>query len=312
MPDRVAIVRHTNVRPGAEEDYALWRGRLLSAIHETAGFENLEVHPPHGSQSDWVTVERFESLESAQTWLASDRRLDLVAEVEHLTEGPDTVTLLSDDSPRPEAGVTAVITNRVRPGCQDEFRQWQRRIQAAQARYPGYIGVTVQPPIAEVNPDWVTLLRFDTEDHLRAWLGSADCARLHEESLPLMEHADYRVTGASFRNWLPAAEQAAEPPLWKVNAVVLLVLYPVVVLTLVFINPLIAGLGLAPVTFIDNVIGVAATGFLLVPWAARALTRWLAPPAADATRITWWGTAGMLVAYAVLIVLMTLVATHFS
>ncbi len=308
----VAIVRHTSVRPGAEEEYALWRGRLLSVIHACPGFENLEVHPPHGSQRDWVTVERFSDLEAARGWLESPPRLALVADVESMVEGPDTVTLLSDDASRPDSGVTAVITNRVRDGEESAFRAWQHRIQGTQARYQGYLGVTVQPPIPGVSEDWVTLLRFDTGEHLRAWLQSDDCARLTAESQSLMEHADYRVAGASFRNWLPEAERVTEPPLWKVNAIVLLVLYPVVVLTLVFVNPLIADLGLAPVTFIDNVIGVAATGFLLVPWAARLLSRWLSPEGPHARRITVWGTVGILGAYAILIAAMTWVATRFS
>lgn len=308
----VAIVRHTNVRSGSEEGYALWRGRLLSAIHDSPGFETLEVHPPHGAQRDWVTIERFADLASARTWLGSERRLRLVDDVEPLVEGPDSVTLLSGEGDRPTAGVTAVITNSVKDGRAVEFRSWQQRIQATQARYPGYLGVTVQPPIPGVSREWVTLLRFDTGDNLRAWLESDDCARLTRESEELLEHADYRVAGASFRNWLPESERAAEPPLWKVNAIVLLVLYPVVVLTLVFVNPLIVDWGLAPVTFVDNVIGVAATGFLLVPWAAGLLSRWLTPQGPRARQVTVWGTVGMLAAYAVLIGAMTWVATHFS
>ena len=307
-----AIVRHTKVREGSEREYAAWRGRVIAALADQPGWVSVEVHPPDGVQDDWVTVERFGTLANAQAWLDSPVRRELAAGADHLVEAPDTVTLLNEEAPTTDEGVTAVITNRVRPSAEGAYREWLARIQSAQAHFPGYQGVSVQPPIAAVSPDWVSLLRFDTAEHLRAWMDSPECAALTAEVAPLLEVGEYRVARASFSNWLPDTERAADPPVWKVNAIVLLVLYPVVLLTVVFLNPILAPLGVALTVFIGNVIGVAATGFWLVPWAAGKMDRWLSPDPANEPRDTRLGTLYVLLAYAGLIALMTVIATRFA
>lgn len=307
-----AIVRHTKVRTGSEEEYATWRGRVIAALADQPGWVSVEVHRPDESQDDWVTVERFSSITEAQAWLDSPLRRELASGAEHLVAAPDTVTLLSETAPTVDESVTAVITNRVRPNAEVEFRNWLSRIQSAQAQFPGYMGVEVQPPIAGVSAEWVSLLRFDTAEHLRAWMESPECAALTAEAEPLLEVGEYRVARASFRNWLPDAERAEDPPVWKVNAIVLLVLYPVVLLTVVFINPILSPLGVALTVFIGNVIGVAATGFWLVPWAAGKMARWLSPDPQDEPRDTRLGTIYMLLGYAGLIAAMTAIALRFA
>ncbi len=302
------IVRHARVFPGKEDGFIAWRGRLLAELGRHPGFLTVETYPPDGDQPDWVTVERFNSQRAAVAWLESPARAALVGQANDLIEGIDSVNVIVGPEQTRGRDVTAVITNLVKPGMEPEFQAWRKHIQDVQSTFPGYRGIDVQPPIEGVNRNWVTLLRFDTAEHLRGWLDSGECARLTAESEPLMASAEYRVSRTSFSNWLPDAERAAEPSVWKVNAIVLLVLYPVVVLTLLFVNPLLSSWGLAPLTFLDNVIGVALTGFWLVPWAAGRLGKWLAPPAGQERRITIWGTVGMLLAYAVLIVVMTLIA----
>ena len=60
---------------------------------------------------------------------------------------------------------------------------WERRIAAAQTRFPGFQGYRFEPPIAGVQEDWLSILRFDNEDHLQAWLESpVQACKLVEES----------------------------------------------------------------------------------------------------------------------------------
>lgn len=305
-----AIVRHTCVRKGCEQEYGEWRSRITTALSGHPGFQRVEVYPPDEVQSDWVTIERYDSVADARAWLTSDTRAALADEVVGLVDGPDSVAIIVDEGV-PQRETTAVITDLVARGHEREFRDWVTRIQNAQSRYPGYLGVSVQEPIPGVNPAWVTLLRFDTAANLRGWLESDECEQFRQESQGFLEHGDYRVTRTSFRNWLPAVERAAEPSVWKVNAIVLLVLYPVVMLTIIFLNPRIAGLGVGPVTFIGNVIGVAATGFWLVPWAAGRLQTWLVPPPDRARRISLVGWLLMVLGYVVLVSVMSALAVRF-
>ena len=59
--------------------------------------------------------------------------------------------------------------------------------------------------------------------------------------------------------------------------IVLLMLYPVVMLELLYLNPLLKSLGMAEATFIGQLLSVAALGYLLVPPANRAFDWWLRP-----------------------------------
>lgn len=304
-------MRHTRVRDGLEEDYTAWRGQLMAALGRHPGFRHVEVHPPEATQPDWVTIEHFESPEAASAWLRSPERVRLADQARPFIEGLDSITVVTDDRDR-RTDVTAVITNLVRPGQEDHFRHWLNTIQNAQARYPGYRGVSVQAPIPGVNPGWVTLLHFDTAEHLLGWLHSDECVRLTEESHVFVEQGDYRVAPTGFANWLPPAERASNPPAWKINAIVLLTLYPLVMLTVLFINPRISDLGVGLVTFIGNVIGVAGTGFWLVPWAARRLGWWLDPAPDREPGLTVAGTVGMVVAYLLLIAGLSALAAWLS
>lgn len=310
MPGAV-IVRHARVQPGLAEEYTTWRGRVLAALGRHQGFLRVETFPPDAAQPDWVSVEHFDSPAAARAWLGSPERAVLAEQVVPLLAAPDSVNIIVGDAEVPPSDVTAVITNSVRPGMEAQFREWHERIGAAQARYLGYRGAEVQEPIAGVNPNWVTLLRFDTAEHLRAWLDSADCARLTAEAEPFLASGEYRVTRTTFASWLPAEEQAAQPSLWKVNAIVLLVLYPVVMLTIIFINPWTSGLGVGPQTFVANVIGVVATGFVLVPWAAGLLRTWLSPPPGTEPRTTVLGWVLIVLGYVGLIAAMSALAARF-
>ena len=90
----------------------------------------------------------------------------------------------------------------------------------------------------------------------------------------------------------------------------LLVLYPVVMLTIIFLNPRIAGLGVGPVTFIGNVIGVAATdsgwcrGQPVVPDV-------VVPPPTARARISPVGWLLMVLGYVVLVSVMSALAVRF-
>jgi len=59
--------------------------------------------------------------------------------------------------------------------------------------------------------------------------------------------------------------------------IVLLMLYPIVMLEQLFLNPLLGSLGMAEATFVGNLLSVAALGWVLVPPANRAFDRWLRP-----------------------------------
>ena len=85
--------------------------------------------------------------------------------------GRDDVHIVRDDAggikPAP---VSAVISTRVQPGKDAEYRVWERKIAAAQSKAPGLQGYRFEPPVPGVQEDYVAILRFDSEANMQAWL----------------------------------------------------------------------------------------------------------------------------------------------
>lgn len=73
---------------------------------------------------------------------------------------------------REDAAATAIIGQKVLPGLEHEYETWQEDVNAAAADYPGALGSEISPP-TPLQPDWVTVYRFDSIAHLQVWINSA-------------------------------------------------------------------------------------------------------------------------------------------
>ena len=116
--------------------------------------------------------------------------------------GRDDVHIVRDDQggikPAP---VSAVISTRVQPGKELEYRAWERKIAAAQSKAPGLQGYRFEPPVPGVQEDFVAILRFDSEANLQAWLDSPERKKLVEEAAPLTEEFHTRMARTGFEQW---------------------------------------------------------------------------------------------------------------
>ena len=67
--------------------------------------------------------------------------------------------------------------------------------------------------------------------------------------------------------------------------IVLLVLFPVVMLEILYLNPLLSSLNVAVANFIGNALSVAVLSFGLTSLASRAFEWWLVPRRDDSPRV---------------------------
>lgn len=297
------IVTQTRVREGSTDGFARFQATISAAISEQPGFIEQSVLPPNPPmQVDWVILQRFTTAEDAVVWLRSDRRLSLVTEAQQMLAGPDDVHLVREtESGVLPSPVSAVITTRVKPGREAEFRRWEQRIAAAQVHAPGFQGYRFEPPIPGVQQDYVAVLRFETEATMQGWMNSSERQKLLGESENFIEHVQVRTVRAGFSQWF-APQAAATAPVWKQNMVVLLLLYPVVFLFGLWVQrPLLmraAGLPFWLSLFIGNVASVRLLNWL-VPWTNRSLGWWLEPARAGSRRLDLAGAALLLGFYAI-------------
>ena len=294
----VTIVAQTRVRDGAHEAFTEWQSRMSAAAAAFPGFLGQTSMPPDPpAQADWVILERFAGLDVATAWLQSGARLRLVEEAQPLLLGAVDVHLVRDGASGVLPGpVSVVISTRVKPGQEDAYRVWERRIAAAQTRFPGFQGYRFEPPIAGVQDDWLSILRFDTEQHLQAWMDSPVRLALVEEANPFTEDFHTRVVRSGFDQWFSQGGGAASggPPVWKQNMIVLSMLYPVVFLFGLWVQtPWLmkaAGLPFWLALFIANVASVLLLN-VLVPRVSGLFGWWLNPSAERGTQTTLLGAA---------------------
>jgi uncharacterized protein len=71
--------------------------------------------------------------------------------------------------------VITTVTRRVRPGHEMLYEEFLEGIISAARRFPGHLGVEVFRPESAAG-EYRTVYRFDSEEHLRAWLDSDEHA----------------------------------------------------------------------------------------------------------------------------------------
>lgn len=305
LTEVATAVVNIRVVPGHVAEFVDWQNEMNDVVSHFDGFVSTNVvTPADPAHDDFVIIYQFASARQLKAWMDSGQRLGMLDKITDALVGAGATSIViggavSKAAPEP---VTAVITVHVRPGADEQYRDWQRRIAELMAQQRGHLGTNVQEPIHGLQEDWVIMTKFDTEEHLSQWINSRARARMLSEAEPLVETSSVRRVRTSFDGWFPFTAGQRPPRNWQQTALVLLALFPVVCLELVFLNPFLAWMPESPATFIGNAISVALTGFILVPLAASAFRRWLVPNASRAR--LWTGSLIVLAGFAISIVVM--------
>ena len=297
----VTIVTQTCVRPERADDFGRWQAETSAVVARFPGFVEQQLLLPNPPlQVDWVILQTFARLEDAQRWLASAERQKRIEEAAPMLVGRDDVHIMRDRERRRTGSVSAVISTRVKPGREAEYRAWERRIAAAQSKARGLEGYRFEPAIPWVQDDFVAFLRFDSEANLNAWLDSPERKKLVEEAQPFTEEFHARIVRTGFDHWFGTSRSAEEggPAPWKMNMIVLLLLYPIVFLFGFYVQtPWISqalGMPFSVALFSGNIVSTVLLA-LLVPVLANRMGWWLRPEGA-ASR--WTDAAGAILVVA--------------
>ncbi|MFO1081281.1 MAG: antibiotic biosynthesis monooxygenase [Reyranellaceae bacterium] len=280
MSADVVLIVTAKVRVGKDADFVAWKARWDRAAGKFPGFVSSDIMPSGApAERAWTIIQTFRSRADADGWEQSTERAALLAEGRALFDGGT----LAQAKPAEEGGaaqnadVTEVIFSKIRPGMEDAYREWSARIQAAQARHPGYKGMFLQPPDV-AGGIWTTIIRFDSAAHLESWMSAPERAELLRESKAFIEHEQLTRLATSFPGWVPIDPATGKgPPDWKTAMLVLLGLFPIVMLEMKFLSPIWASLGLhaSLATFFGNAISVALTSFATMPLFVRWFGWWL-------------------------------------
>lgn len=190
MSAPAVVIATAKLRQGQDQAFASWQVRHNTVLGKFPGFISSDVIPPTPPESnEWTIILNFRSQDELAAWQRSSERAQIVGEALPLFEGGSLGEVAQPDrtGEQPGSNVTEVILSKIKPGMDDTYREWAVRIQAAQAKYAGYRGMYLQPP-AEKDGLWTTIIRFDTSEHLEAWMEAPERADLLGESKAFIEH----------------------------------------------------------------------------------------------------------------------------
>jgi len=266
------------VLPGREREYEAWQKDINAAAAHSPGYLGAEVSAPAARQADWVVVYRFDSIAHLQAWINSATRQSLLDVGGEFADGPATQQVVSGGAQSVDPLVTVVITHRVHPDQVDDFLDWQDRMSQAESRFEGYRGTELFRPVAGLQDEWTTLYRFDSAEHLDAWLTSPQRREVLAEGEKFNEFK-LRTVDNSFGSWFAFEENGREapPPSELKTAIAVWVgLYPTVVLLTLALSPLKLPLWFG--LLVGNLLSSFIMSFVTMPFYVNPLLkRWLRP-----------------------------------
>jgi antibiotic biosynthesis monooxygenase (ABM) superfamily enzyme len=177
--------------------------------------------------------------------------------------------------------VTTTITRRVKPGHEPFYESFLEGIIAAASRIPGYQGVEVFRPESAAVGEYRVVYRFDSGEHLRAWLDSDERAAWLERAEPHVDGPLRTQFLTGLETWFTLAHSPATPPppRYKMALLTWLTIFPLITIVVLTLEPLLEQLTLVPRLAVTTAITVSLMTWLVMPRVTRVLRRWLYPVA---------------------------------
>jgi antibiotic biosynthesis monooxygenase (ABM) superfamily enzyme len=175
--------------------------------------------------------------------------------------------------------VTVVIRHQVRPTKKAEFEVWMRGITRELTKFPGNLGFNVLRPVDPEQCEYVVFFRFDTFAHLEAWENSPERAACLEQLEPLSVNPAVRERHTGMEVWFALPAGRKPPPRWKMVLVTLLAIYPLVLLSQLFLAPHLSDWHVAARTLVISALLVCIMTYFQMPLVTKIFSRWLYRPA---------------------------------
>jgi hypothetical protein len=175
--------------------------------------------------------------------------------------------------------VTTTVTRRVRPGHEAFYEQFLAGIIAAASQFPGHLGVEVFRPGSAAAGEYRVVYRFDSGEHLRAWLDSGEHSAWLERAEPHVIGPVRRQFLTGLESWftLPGGTGRPPPPPYKMAILTWVTIFPLITLVVVVLGPVLDGLPLVLRLAITTAVTVPIMTWLVMPRVTRLLRGWLYP-----------------------------------
>jgi len=157
------------------------------------------------------------------------------------------------------------------------YKKLQDRMNSAAKMFDGYLkqDLSFEPDLTGDGFHSTARISFTSLELCLAWLDSTERRQILNEAESIIDYKyNSLVEPQSFNQWLES-RRGSQTPIWKINLLVWLALYPSVMILIVVGQGTLGRLPLPLNMLISNAITVGVTGWWLVPWLSRLYSNWL-------------------------------------
>ena len=176
--------------------------------------------------------------------------------------------------------ITMMFTDRVKPEKIKEYEEWLRGIHNEAKKFDGFIEANVIKPTDTVNPEYITLVKFDNQENLTKWKKSSIEAEYLAKLPDLIEHTADMQKASGLELWFnrPKVLVSADPPaFWKQVVLGVITVYPMILILNFILKPITGNLPWLASLFISVVVLSSLLTYPVMPVATKLLSNWLYP-----------------------------------
>ena len=179
-----------------------------------------------------------------------------------------------------DENATVVITHHVRATHESDYENWLQEIVPVASSQPGHLGAMIIRPVPGASSTYTVVIRFDTREHLVAWMSSKERARLIEKVQPcIVEEDRYQVQSGLDFWFTPEGVKPKIPKKWKQSLVTWSAIYPLVLGVTLLVSALYRSLGIPTHYYLNTLlvtgIVVLLMVYIVMPRYTKLIHHWL-------------------------------------
>ena len=180
--------------------------------------------------------------------------------------------------------VTMMFSDRVKRDKVSAYEGWLRGIHNDAKKFNGFLDVNFISPNDSNSPEYITIIKFDNQKNINAWMNSVTHAKWLVKLPGLIDHSADMQQASGLELWFSRPKNlvsAKPPPFWKQVVLSVSIVYPLIMILNFALKPITGNLPSLLSLFISVAILSSLLTYPIMPVATKLLRNWLYPNCTD-------------------------------
>ena len=176
--------------------------------------------------------------------------------------------------------VTVMFSELIKPGKAKEYENWLEGIQEDLKQFQGFVEINVIKPSDPHSLEYISLVKFDSQDNLIKWRESSVLAKWLSQLHDLVSEPATIQQAYGLELWFSRPKvfiTAESPAFWKQVLLGVATVYPMILLLNFVLEPVTGDLPWLLSLFINVVLLSSLLTYPIMPYVTKYLQNWLYP-----------------------------------